>query len=276
VLPRFELLSRLHREGVNTFRVFPARTLNDDYRFPVFVRERNRHSGSQTGLLSTRLELARALLALRARGYRLRDLMIVEFCDTSRRDGLFRKYAAFKVGDRILACHAFLSTHWCLKASTSIATETVIRESITYVETNPHAGWLRRVFAIAGTDFGRVDYGVLDGVPQVWEINLNPTIGRQGGAHGEPLPPHLRTLREEGREVFHSQLRAAFVALDEQVTSKLPTPPMTIEPAVLARVRADAARARRRARVLTWLRHLYSHRASWPIRLLCSRLIPRR
>jgi hypothetical protein len=33
-----------------------------------------------------------------------------------------------------------------------------------FVEGNPHEAWLRRVFAVAGTDYGRMDYGVLDGV----------------------------------------------------------------------------------------------------------------
>ena len=59
--------------------------------------------------------------------------------------------------------------------------------------------WLRRVFAVAGVDYGRVDYGVLDGVPQVWEINLNPTIGRPAGW------PQKRAQSPESR-VFSTQV----------------------------------------------------------------------
>ena len=32
------------------------------------------------------------------------------------------------------------------------------------------------MFQIAGIDYGRIDYSMLDGEPQVWEINTNPTV----------------------------------------------------------------------------------------------------
>jgi hypothetical protein len=49
-----------------------------------------------------RKELDKALLALRIRGYDREDLLVVEFCDTSDADGIFRKYAAFRVGNAII------------------------------------------------------------------------------------------------------------------------------------------------------------------------------
>lgn len=155
VLLRFELLTRLHDEGLNAFRVFGAGNLGAVQRFPVFVRHRHRHNGPLTRLLRTRTDLARTLVGLGLRGYRFDDLMIAEFCDTSDRDGLFRKYAAFKVGDRILPCHLMTSPQWCVKSAGSEWDETLIREYLGYIEDNPHEEWLRRVFVIAGVDFGR-------------------------------------------------------------------------------------------------------------------------
>lgn len=98
---RRPLLEALHAEGKNAFNVFGARDAARVARFPVFVRCASDHDGPSTGLLHNRSDLSRALLALGMRGYPLRDLLIIEFCDTSDRDGVFRKYAAFRVGSTL-------------------------------------------------------------------------------------------------------------------------------------------------------------------------------
>ena len=276
VLLRFDLLTKLHEQGINTFRVFRATSLRHVNRFPVFVRGIHNHDGPLTGLLHTRRDVARAVRALRLRGHRLRDLMIVEFCDTASADGLFRKYAAFKVRNSIIPCHLMVSHQWSVKSAANELDERRIREGIKYVEDNPHEAWLRKVFAVAETDYGRVDYGVLDGVPQVWEINLNPTIGRgRGEQRHTVLGPDLHTLREAGREIFHARLRAAFVALDDG--SHASEADVTIGKALISRVRAEASQSQRRLRVLGWLRWLYEHRrVGPPVRAVCAKLFPRR
>ena len=90
------------------------------------------------------------------------------------------------------------STRWFTKSSGNLPDEAGVREEADYVQANPHDEWLRRVFDVAGIDYGRVDYGILDGVPQVWEINLNPTLGT-GTCRGRraALSPALRELREQ-------------------------------------------------------------------------------
>lgn len=276
VLLRFPLLTRLHDEGINAFRVFRASASEDVTRFPVFVRQANNHAGPLTGLLHTPRDIGGALHALRLRGHRLRDLMIEEFCDTSGPDGLFRKYAAFKVGDSIIPCHMMASRRWCVKSVANEPDEATIHEGMEYVEDNPHRDWLRRVFDVAGTGYGRVDYGVLDGVPQVWEVNLNPTIGRGAGAQRHAsLDPDLGRLREEGREVFHSRLRAAFVSLDGGNDDTDVS--VTIGKPLLTRLRAEAAASERRRRIVSFLQSLYDHpRLGMPARAVYGRLFPRR
>ena len=276
VLLRFDLLAKLHEQGINTFRVFRATSLMHVNRFPVFVRAIHTHDGPVTGLLRTRLDVARAVRALRLRGHRLRDLMIVEFCDTASADGLFRKYAAFKVGNSIIPCHVMVSHRWFVKSDANELDERRIREGIKYVEDNPHEAWLRKVFSVAKIDYGRVDYGVLDGVPQVWEINLNPTIGRGIGEQRHTgLGPDLKALREAGREIFHARLRAAFVALDGGDHAF--EADVRIDKALITRVRAEASQSQRRLRVLGWLQCLYDHqRLGRPIRAVYAKLFPRR
>ena len=259
VLLRFPLLRTLHEQNLNAYRVFRVTDLKEVDRFPVFVRHMYDHDGPRTQLLRTRREVAAALCTLRLRGYRLRDLMIVEFCNTSDRDGLFRKFSAFKVGDRIIPCHLFISHDWCVKSNKSAITAASLREQARFVEDDPHHDWLRRVFAVGGIEYGRMDYGVLDGAPQAWEINLNPTIGRPTGwQRNSPLAAELKTLRDHQREAFHAQLRAAFVALDADGGSA-PEVRVTINEALIARLREENAVRRRRAQVMSRLTGLRDH-----------------
>jgi len=276
VLLRFNLLTRLYEERINAFRVWRAADLEKVDRFPLFIRSENDHSGPRSGLLHTRKDAARAVLALRLRGFRLENLMLAEFCDTRGADGLFRKYAAFKVGDTIIACHAMVSRRWLVKSGGNEPDEARIQEEMAFIESNPHESWLRRVCAIAGIGYGRVDYGVVDGVPQVWEINLNPTLGRaSGGQRHASLAPKLKALRERGREAFHARLRAAFLALDtgDDRTSV----PVSIDRTLLDQLAAEAAEGQRRRRIVGGLRDLYERPGlGLAARFVYARLFPRR
>ena len=48
-----------------------------------------------------------------------------------------------------------------------------IDEETAFLAGNPHEQQLLEICRVAGVDFGRVDYAVLDGEVQVWEINTN-------------------------------------------------------------------------------------------------------
>src|SRR5262249_37550000 len=50
------------------------------------------------------------------------------------------------------------------------------REQQEYLEANPHRSWLAGLFQLAGIDYGRIDYSLLAGKPQIWEINTHPTV----------------------------------------------------------------------------------------------------
>ena len=142
--------------------------------------------------------------------------MIVEFCDASGPDGLFRKYAAFKVGPHIIPSHVFSSHEWTREVANGTSRlSTACARGCSSSTRIPMAPGSRRVFDLAGIDYGRIDYGVAGGVPQVWEINLNATLGRaEGQSRHTGLDPALKALRDSGRDIFHAQLRSAFLALD--------------------------------------------------------------
>jgi hypothetical protein len=110
------------------------------------------------------------------RGHRPGGLLVVEYCDTSDADGVFRKYSSFMVGGTVVPCHIDCSMGWVVK-DTNIVNEQVMAQEREYLATNPHRAWLEETFALANVDYGRIDYS-LDraGRPQVWEINTNPVV----------------------------------------------------------------------------------------------------
>ncbi len=215
VLTRYSLLRRLHELGVNRFAARLATEPLDGLRFPVFVREERGHTGTQTALLRSHAELRRAIVRLVARGHRLDELLVVEFLDTADERGFYRKYTAYRVGEHILPRSLEYGPDWMVKFYCADKANHPFEEEFAYVEADPYAAWLRRVFDIARIDYGRVDFGILDGVPQVWEINTNPTIGA-GPEHRE------HTAVEEGyfrrvrplRDLFYDHFRKAWQALD--------------------------------------------------------------
>ena len=193
---------------------------------------------------------------LRLRGHRLRDLLVVEFCDTADANGLYRKYAAFKVGNAIVPAHMMAGDRWMIKASGDQPTVELAEEGLRYVEENPHEEWLRKVFTIAGADYGRIDYGVLNGRPQVWEVNLNPTVGRAPGKPARDLPEEVAALRDRAREGVHERLRAAFVGLDQPQGETIG---VSLESHLLQAIASETSRARRRRSVLGALQRIYEH-----------------
>jgi hypothetical protein len=52
----------------------------------------------------------------------------------------------------------------------------MLAEEREYVEGNPHEAALREICRMARVEYGKIDYAMLDGTPQVWEIATNPSI----------------------------------------------------------------------------------------------------
>jgi len=187
----------------------------------------------------------------------VQKLLVVEFCDTSGPDGLYRKYSAMRIGERIIPRHLHAASSWIAKAQTSAANddETLVREELEYLDSHPHQQWLRDVFTEAEIEYGRIDYGLYKGVPQVWEINTNPTLGR--GRHRKPARQGpLAALREPGRLASHKQMLDAFKCLERpdpapRVTIVLPAP-------VSVRLRAET-QVHRRAAASETLRRVLLH-----------------
>ncbi|OOZ41486.1 hypothetical protein BOW53_03690 [Solemya pervernicosa gill symbiont] len=204
---RVELLKGLHRLGVNDFDVYRADEYPAPRRFPVFVRWEGDHGKPLSDLLLTQADLENSLTQLRETGYPLRGLLVVEFCAEETSPSVYRKYGAFRVGDRIVAHHFVIEDNWNVKyGKIGLASDDDFRDEIAYVRENPHAEQLMKIFQQAGIEYGRADYGLVGGRMQVYEINTNPHI-KVGVKHRSPL-------RREALAIGEKSLLDAFAEID--------------------------------------------------------------
>jgi len=189
---RYELLRTLHEAGVNDFNIYRINEAGIKPRFPVFFRRENDHRGTRSGLVLSQTAYEQVLADLsrtrfwfrdeigkrrvwRWGPWRSHDLVATEFCNTIDSQDRCRKYSAFCVGQQIVPRHLFFGSTWHVKGG-EIQDEQTLAEEREYVFSNPHEQRLREIFEHAKIEYGRIDYGLLDGQIQVWEINTNPMI----------------------------------------------------------------------------------------------------
>ena len=205
-MKRYELLTSLHKRNINHFNVYRAAEVNQVTDYPVFIRLADDHQGSRTPLLNNRDELDQAILGAVMSGLDPRQIIIVEFCDVSGPDKLYRKYSAFRVGDRIIPRHLIFSEAW-LQKTPDILDEKKLKEERAYLDQNPHEKKLRKIFDNAKVNYGRIDYGVIENEIQVWEINTNPIVIQPTEKYHPDHLPH--------QEWFAQQIGPAFEAIDQ-------------------------------------------------------------
>jgi len=171
-LRRYELLRRLHEHGVNVFNACRATEPVNRVRYPAFIRHESRSIFDRPALAHDPEQYAAQLRGIKWLAGSLDQFIVVEFCDTADSSGLFRKYGAFVVGDRIVPRHIFFSRYWHIRFA-DLTDSAMIEEELAFLNGNPHADRLLECARLAGISYGRIDYGLLDGRPQIWEINTN-------------------------------------------------------------------------------------------------------
>ena len=194
---RHQLLTRLADDGINDFRSYTVDQLSDaDPRFPVFVRWANDHSGTIGGVINDRAALDRRLDRI-ARHHRRRmrwigdQLLIVEKADAISPDGLYRKFSVFRLGDEYIPGHLIAAEGWVTKKS-KVVTEELVREENDFLDSPQDLDVIKHAFEVAGIEYGRIDWGYVNGRPQIWEINTNPVISPAGNPHPLRAPGQLR------------------------------------------------------------------------------------
>lgn len=229
-LRRYELLTELSRLGYNDHRAVRAGDDLGGLRYPVFLRGERTHDGALSPLLHDASEVDAWIGRLLVIGRKLDELLAIEFNDTADANGVYRKYAAFIIGDRILPRSLDYGRDWMLKRQGTEYTRETLAEELEYVRTNPHEPQLREIFAIAGVDYGRIDYAVKNGRVQTWEINLHPTLGRGRGGSKYKAPSDVAMIHAATKDYVHGRLREGWVEADLQDDRELP---IVLDPALI-------------------------------------------
>jgi len=232
---RYELLLRLHTESFNRFRAWRAEDgAPAETRFPVFLRLESNHGMPVSGLIQTPEALAAEIEDLSRAGISRRGVLIIEYEAEALAPGVFRKFGAYRMGDRVVADHMVHDKTWLAKYGDASAwNDARYAEEADYVRMNPHAEAVMRACEIGGIDYGRADYGVVGGSVQVWEINTNPFLPAANLRKASPLRVEATLAARDARV-------AAIEALDTPGDG----PPVAIGSALM-----DAHRGRQ-----NWLR----------------------
>ncbi|WP_162917062.1 hypothetical protein [Dongia deserti] len=207
VCQRFTLLRRLREQGFNRFAVWSVDAGEWPDRYPVFLRAQSAHRGSFSGLLGDRAALEAAIAERIGRGVPRRELMVVEYCAEAVREGLFRKLASYRVGAVMVPALCVHQSSWVAKdGEMGIAGQDLYDDEYRIVAEDRHCAEIRPAFEIGEIEFGRADFGMVDGRPQVYEINTNPTIGI--------LEKHPFAVRIKADRLFQEKFAAALRRID--------------------------------------------------------------
>ncbi len=208
VLSRHGLLRALNRAGINQFDAYRVEEKVTPKRWPVFLRLEGNHGAQISGLLENEKGLTRAIEKVVDNGYPIAALLIVEYAAEPVQPGLFRKFSVFRVGDRLLGYTCVHDDQWIVKqGKPGIAPLEFYEEEYRCVRDTPYAEAIWPAFRIAGIDYGRVDFGIVDGRPQIYEINTNPEMKLRP-------PPSPVARRDESCELFRVKYLKALRALD--------------------------------------------------------------
>jgi hypothetical protein len=252
ILQRTSLLRTLRREGINSFDVWRLPDGERPDRFPVFIRGEADHFGPLTELLHDGDELEAALEELLA-GHQvaLHDLIAVEYRAETIDGERFRKMAAYRVGDRIVPGMIIINTHWRAKEGTvRIATQEDYDHERELHAAYPWGDVVRRAFELASIEYGRADFGIVRGRPEIYEINTNPMM--------TDLKTHWNDTKMATFEAMIGRYDDAILALDATPgptdrTVRLrpdpaPDPPLTRRSRIRLRLRRVGAVATTRPR----------------------------
>jgi hypothetical protein len=177
VRQRFSLLTALKAAGLNRFNVWRVEDGAWPDRYPVFLRLQSAHRDVLSDLLMTRDALAQAIEGQIILGRPRKDLMIVEYCAEPVRDQMFRKMSVYRVGDRIVPTTSAHDRTWAFRdGELGVAGQADYEWEYRAVVENRYGKALRKAFEIADIEYGRADFGLVDGDPQIYEINTNPFI----------------------------------------------------------------------------------------------------
>jgi hypothetical protein len=213
-MSRVELLTALHRAGINPFSVMRADTAPEPARFPVFLRFEGDHAKADPTLYHGQEDLEAALDHLRQTGTPLRGVIVTELETAPYSEGLWAKWGTWRIGDRMIDEHIAVDDTWLVKIGDhGKITDAICEDEHDAVSSNRFAAAIRPAFEIASIEFGRADHAMVGGRSVIYEINTNPSARR--------FVADRRPLRKETQLIARSRIADALREIDTEGGGRL-------------------------------------------------------
>jgi hypothetical protein len=211
VASRFELLRKLHAEGINDFNAYRPSLSQWPERYPVFLRRDSFHSGALSGLIHDKPSLVEHLNQLENQGVPRANTIAVEFALDPVTEDIYRKRAVFKIGEHFFPTVSVFEKNWSVKLGDKCQIPVhYIDGELSRMDFVPYRNQIHRAFDLAGIDYGRIDFGVYQSNPQFYEINTNPMA----------IAPY--TGDDETLRKCHDILRKNFLAALQELSKNGP------------------------------------------------------
>ena len=176
---RFDLLRFLYDEGLNPVQVWRAdeRPRIDRRYFPVFLKSESAHSVPFGGLIDDQAELDARIENLRESGVPPSHVLVTRFQNEEDRPGVWRRFTVYRIGPRLFPGLSVIEDKPFVKYGRyGLAEQEDFELCLKSWRENWHSDWAEKMFRAGCIDYGRADFGVVDGQPVLYEINTNPDI----------------------------------------------------------------------------------------------------
>lgn len=222
VRSRHAMLRAWHDAGINSFTAWRCEENPQPASFPVFIRSSFDHRGPNGGLIADQAELDARLAAMQREGVPLIGQLVVEYAGEQVTEGFWARHASYRIGSAVFAHHRAIDTNWIVKDGIGIERSSMagwdafVASERDFVSGNQHANVLRRAFDLAGIDYGRADFAIVGGRPEIYEINTNPNHQRREELLRE-VHPDRRDLQLASEQRVHD----ALIGLDRPAQARV-------------------------------------------------------
>jgi len=185
---RYRLLKKMHTAGINQFDVHLACDAPKRAQFPVFIRRISLSTLPLSGLIQTQAELDTTLGKLYENGEPLDDLIVVEYCAQPIENGVFQKFSAYYMAGATTLNWSIFEKNWMVKiGEIDIVDASVYEQEAPLVHQNAFSDVIEKAFKLSKIEYGRADFGLVNGHPQIYEINFNPQFVTLNSSSQNPI-----------------------------------------------------------------------------------------
>lgn len=225
---RFDLLCTLKKAGINEFSAWRAESRPKPDSFPVFIRAEYSHRLRKARLIPDQEALDAELDAIQASGHPLAGKLVIEYAGEEVSPGVWQRLQTYHVAGKTIAHTNVVDFKWVAKDVKDVkrleshpSFERFIANEHAFIAKNLYADVLTRAFELAHIDYGRADFAIVNGRPQIYEINTNPNHGDHGTLFRK-IHPRRAAIQKYSEDLVQGALLEADLAADGKIKIKDP------------------------------------------------------